>query len=58
MAQVASGWALSRGDVVVPLGGARRRVRLAEALGALVLAAADLAQIEEAIPADAAAGER
>jgi len=60
VAQLAIGWALSRGDDVVPLIGARRRERLAEALGALELelTAADLAQIEEAIPADAIAGER
>jgi aryl-alcohol dehydrogenase-like predicted oxidoreductase len=60
VAQVAIGWALSRGADVVPLVGARRRERLTEALGALELelTAADLAQIEEAIPADAVAGER
>ena len=60
VAQLAIGWALSRGDDVVPLVGARRRERLTEALGALELelTAADLAQIEEAIPADAIAGER
>jgi aryl-alcohol dehydrogenase-like predicted oxidoreductase len=39
---------------------ARRRERLTEALGAfeLELSADDLARIEEAIPAGAAAGER
>jgi len=60
VAQVAIAWALSRGDDVVPLVGARRRERLTEALGAsdLDLTAGDLAQIEQAIPADAAAGER
>jgi len=60
VAQVAIAWALSRGDDVVPLVGARRRERLTEALGApdLDLTADDLAQIEQAIPADAAAGER
>jgi len=44
---------------VVPLVGARRRERFAEALAALdvELRADDLAQIEAAIPADAAAGE-
>jgi aryl-alcohol dehydrogenase-like predicted oxidoreductase len=59
-AQLAIGWALSRGDDVVPLVGARRRERLIEALGALELelSAADLAQIEKAVPADAVAGER
>ncbi|HEU6445070.1 MAG TPA: aldo/keto reductase [Gaiellaceae bacterium] len=60
VAQVAIAWALSRGEDVVPLVGARRRERLAEALGAveLELTADDLARIEEAVPADAAAGDR
>jgi diketogulonate reductase-like aldo/keto reductase len=51
---------LSRGKDVVPLVGARTRERLAEALGALELELTgdDLARIEEAIPAGAAAGER
>jgi aryl-alcohol dehydrogenase-like predicted oxidoreductase len=51
---------LSRGDDIVPLVGARRRERLTEALAApeLELTADDLARIEEAIPAGAAAGER
>ena len=35
VAQVAIAWALSRGDDIVPLVGARRRERLHEALGAL-----------------------
>jgi aryl-alcohol dehydrogenase-like predicted oxidoreductase len=60
VAQVAIAWALSRGDDVVPLVGARRRERLTEALGAsdLDLTTEDLAQVEQAIPAGAAAGER
>jgi aryl-alcohol dehydrogenase-like predicted oxidoreductase len=60
VAQIAIAWALSRGDDVVPLVGARRRERLDEALGALdvELSADDLVQIEEAIPPDAVAGER
>ncbi|HEX5924126.1 MAG TPA: aldo/keto reductase [Baekduia sp.] len=60
VAQVAIGWALSRGVDMVPLVGARRRDRLAEALGALdiALAADDLAQIERAVPSGAAAGDR
>jgi aryl-alcohol dehydrogenase-like predicted oxidoreductase len=60
VAQIAIAWVLSRGDDVVPLVGARRRERLAEALGALdvTLDAADLQQIERAVPADAAAGDR
>jgi aryl-alcohol dehydrogenase-like predicted oxidoreductase len=36
-AQLAIAWALSRGDDVVPLVGARTRTRLTEALGALEL---------------------
>jgi len=51
---------LSRSQNVVPLVGARRRDRLAEALGAveLRLTAEDLAQIEVTIPKGAAAGAR
>jgi len=60
VAQIAIGWALSRGSDIVPLVGARRRDRLAEALGALdvVLSTDDLAAIERAVPPDAAAGDR
>ncbi|WP_086726439.1 aldo/keto reductase [Streptomyces carpinensis] len=60
VAQIAVAWVLSRGEDIVPLIGARTRRRLSEALGALdvTLDAADLGAIEEAVPADAAAGER
>ena len=60
VAQVAIGWVLSRGADIVPLVGARRRDRLAEALTAtdLVLSSEDLASIEQAIPDHAAAGDR
>jgi aryl-alcohol dehydrogenase-like predicted oxidoreductase len=60
VAQIAVAWALSRGNDVVPLVGARRRDRLAEALGALdvVLSADDLARIDRAVPPDAVAGDR
>ena len=60
VAQLAIAWVLSRGDDIVPLVGARRRERLAEALGALAveLDADDLARIEAAIPPGAAAGDR
>ncbi|WP_264927807.1 aldo/keto reductase [Streptomyces sp. A012304] len=63
VAQIAIAWVLAQGaryDDIVPLVGARTRERLAESLGALDVAldAADLAAIEEAVPADAAAGER
>jgi aryl-alcohol dehydrogenase-like predicted oxidoreductase len=59
-AQIAIAWVLGRGEDIVPLVGARRRERLHEALGALDvdLTDDDLARIEEAIPAHAAAGER
>ncbi|CAL9417440.1 Aldo-keto reductase IolS [Streptomyces sp. enrichment culture] len=60
VAQIAIAWVLSRGDDIVPLVGARRRDRLTEALDALdvTLDEADLAAIERAVPAGAAAGER
>ncbi|MDQ0830855.1 aryl-alcohol dehydrogenase-like predicted oxidoreductase [Streptomyces achromogenes] len=60
VAQIAIAWVLAQGEDIVPLIGARSRERLAESLGALdvVLDAADLTAIEEAVPADAAAGER
>ncbi|GAT68480.1 aldo/keto reductase [Planomonospora sphaerica] len=60
VAQAAIAWVLSRGEDIVPLVGARRRDRLAEALGAVDVAldAADLAAIEDAVPADEVAGTR
>ncbi|MFI1965157.1 aldo/keto reductase [Streptomyces pathocidini] len=60
VAQTAIAWGLAQGEDIVPLVGARRRDRLTEALGALdfTLDAADLAAIEEAVPAGAAAGAR
>jgi aryl-alcohol dehydrogenase-like predicted oxidoreductase len=60
VAQVAIAWVLAQGPDIVPLVGARRRDRLTEALGALALALApaDLADIERAVPRDAAAGPR
>ena len=60
VAQIAIAWVLSRGEDIVPLVGARTRERLTEALGALdvTLDDADLAAIEQAVPADAAAGDR
>ncbi|UQX01086.1 aldo/keto reductase [Streptomyces sp. RerS4] len=60
VAQIAIAWVLSRGEDIVPLVGARRRDRLAEALGAMrvELSPADLTAIEEAVPAGAAAGDR
>jgi aryl-alcohol dehydrogenase-like predicted oxidoreductase len=60
VAQLAIAWALSRGDDVVPLVGARTRERLAESLGAVEvdLTQDDLTRIENAVPVDAVAGER
>ncbi|MFB7274364.1 aldo/keto reductase [Streptomyces sp. NPDC056244] len=60
VAQIAIAWVLSRGEDIVPLVGARRRDRLAEALGAVevTLDAEDLAAIERAVPPGAAAGDR
>lgn len=60
MAQIAIAWVLARGESIVPLIGARSRDRLTEALGAaaVTLTEADLAAIEAAVPAGAAAGTR
>jgi aryl-alcohol dehydrogenase-like predicted oxidoreductase len=60
VAQIAIAWVAAQGLDIVPLVGARRRDRLAEALGALqvTLEEADLAAIEAAVPRGAAAGER
>ncbi|MFI5764419.1 aldo/keto reductase [Streptomyces sp. NPDC051563] len=60
VAQTAIAWVLAQGEDIVPLIGARSRERLGEALGALqvTLTSADLAAIEAAVPAGAAAGER
>lgn len=60
VAQLAIAWVLAQGDDIVPLLGARRRDRLTESLGALAikLTPDDLALIESAVPAGAAAGER
>jgi aryl-alcohol dehydrogenase-like predicted oxidoreductase len=60
VAQLAIAWALSRGEEIVPLIGARTRERLREAVGALdiELDDADIAALQDAIPPDAARGER
>ena len=60
VAQVAIAWVARQGDDIVPLIGARRRDRLAEALGSLdvTLTAKDMAAIELAVPKGAAAGAR
>ena len=60
VAQVAIAWVAAQGEDIVPLVGARTRARLTEALGAnaVQLSAADLARLAQAVPADAAAGDR
>ena len=60
VAQVAIAWVAAQGEDIVPLIGARRRDRLAEALGALdlKLSADALAELDKALPPGAAAGER
>ncbi len=60
VSQLCIAWALSRGEDIVPLIGARTRVQLQDALGAveIALSAAELEQIERAVPAHAVAGTR
>jgi pyridoxine 4-dehydrogenase len=60
VAQVAIAWVAAQGRDIVPLVGARRRDRLAEALGALdvKLTPAHLADLAKAFPPGAAAGGR
>jgi len=60
VAQAAVAWVAAQGDDIVPLVGARRRDRLAEAVGAvdLKLSATDISAIERAVPKGAAAGDR
>jgi aryl-alcohol dehydrogenase-like predicted oxidoreductase len=60
VAQLAIAWVAAQDGGIVPLVGARTRERLAEALpaAALELTAADLADIEKAVPAGSARGDR
>ncbi len=60
VAQLAIAWVLSRGRDIVPLVGARERLRLQEALGAVAveLTDDDLRNLEAAVPAEGAAGGR
>jgi aryl-alcohol dehydrogenase-like predicted oxidoreductase len=60
VAQAAIAWVAGQGNDIIPLIGARRRDRLAEALGSMqvALTVQDLAAIELAVPKDAAAGSR
>jgi len=59
-AQLAIAWVLAKGNHIVPVLGARKRTQLDETLGALDvdLSPADLAKIEEALPASEVAGDR
>lgn len=59
-AQLAIAWVLAKGETIVPVIGARKRTQLEESLGALKveLSPADLARIEETVPASAVAGSR
>jgi aryl-alcohol dehydrogenase-like predicted oxidoreductase len=59
-AQLAIAWALAKGRNIVPLMGARTRAQLEESLGALnvQLTPAEIAQLEETIPASAVSGTR
>jgi aryl-alcohol dehydrogenase-like predicted oxidoreductase len=58
--QLAIAWVLAKGKSVVPVIGARTRKQLSESLGALAvtLTPAELAQLEEALPASLVAGTR
>jgi aryl-alcohol dehydrogenase-like predicted oxidoreductase len=58
--QVAIAWVLAQGEDIVPLIGARRRMQLTEALGALdlKLTSGQLAALARAMPPNAVAGER
>ncbi|AGZ42848.1 aldo/keto reductase [Actinoplanes friuliensis] len=60
VAQLAIAWVAAQGGDIVPLVGARTRERLSEALPALELdlTADDLAEIEKAVPAGSARGDR
>jgi aryl-alcohol dehydrogenase-like predicted oxidoreductase len=60
VAQLVIAWVMAQGTDIVPLVGARRQDRLAEALGALSLnlTPGDFAQIEQAVPSGAVAGDR
>jgi aryl-alcohol dehydrogenase-like predicted oxidoreductase len=58
--QLAIAWVLAKGEDIVPLVGARTRLQLQESLGALDvnLSSADVARIEDMVPATAVAGTR
>jgi aryl-alcohol dehydrogenase-like predicted oxidoreductase len=58
--QLVLAWLLAQGNDTVPIPGTKRTARLIENIGALAvrLSAADLAEIEQAVPAGAVAGLR
>ncbi|MCU6502091.1 aldo/keto reductase [Rugamonas sp. A1-17] len=60
VAQVAIAWVAAQGEDIVPLVGARTRVRLEEALAStrVRLSPSDLARLERAVPPGAASGGR
>ena len=60
LAQVAIAWVMAQGDDIVPIVGARRRDRLAEALGALdvTLSPEAIVALQEAVPVGSASGGR
>ncbi len=60
MPQLCIAWALSRGDDITPLTGARNRAQLTDALGALdvTITAEDEARINAAAPSGAVMGTR
>jgi aryl-alcohol dehydrogenase-like predicted oxidoreductase len=60
VSQIAIAWVASRGDDIIPLAGARTREQLADWIAAveLSLSREQLEQIEAAVPAGAAAGDR
>jgi len=58
--ELAIAWVLAKGDHIVPVIGARKRTQLEESLGALrvALSPAEVARIEDAVPASRVAGTR
>jgi len=60
VAQIAIAWVLAQGEDIVAVVGARTRERLEEALGAerFELSSDELADLERAVPPDAAVGDR
>jgi aryl-alcohol dehydrogenase-like predicted oxidoreductase len=59
-AQLATAWVLAKGQYIIPVIGARKRTQLTDAFAALEvqLTAAEIAELEEKVPADQVAGSR